>query len=91
MKLFGESDYLGSKTWEVARDEPETAVQLSIIGFADVTPYAEKPIRLTLPSPEIEEMDDDRSEAHVQLSRHELERVIVAAQALLASLPEGPL
>ncbi|WP_407538914.1 hypothetical protein Q0M94_12110 [Deinococcus radiomollis] len=75
---------LGDLIWAVSHDSPETVVQLSIPGVSKNTTT---PVRLTLPDPELIELDKTKT-AWVQLSRSELRRLIKAGQELLASLPE---
>ena len=74
----------GDLIWAVTHDSPETVVQISLPGYSKNTGT---PIRLTLPDPELIELDRTKT-AWVQLSRSELRRLIKAAQELLASLPE---
>jgi len=86
--MNGTPDEHGSPTWGVQRDQPETVVQLAVIAHADITPYADRPIRLTLLAPEIGELDDTES-AHVQMSKSELLRLVQAGLAVLDSFKEG--
>ena len=75
---------MGDLIWAVTHDSPDTVVQISIPGYSKNTTT---PIRLTLPDPEIIELDKTKT-AWVQLSRSELRRLIKAGQELLASFPE---